>query len=170
MKKILFLTILLGLANLTFAQKFVYIGKRQKFFLSDNEQTIALDKNIVKKYSVLDPDTIHQVPLQVYIKSDDYETFIGLAIYDSPQSIYNYYLTNTDYNILQQELVQTKKLSYYKILSKFNGQYNLKFIFVTKKSYFTVVVNYLSYNREILTHFFNDEKFIFAKLKIKYKK
>ncbi len=170
MKKILFLTILLGLANLTFAQKFVYIGNKQKFFLSDKEHLIQIDEDIVRKYSILDPDTIHQVPLQVYMKSEDYETFIGLAIYDSPQTIFNYYLANADYNVLQQNFVKTKKLSYYKILSKFNGQYNLKFIFVTKKSYFTVVVNYLSYNREILTHFFNDEKFIFAKLKIKYKK
>ena len=170
MKKIVFIIFLLIITGTTYSQKFVYIGKRQKFFLSVNEQAIKLDKNIVKKYSVLDPDTIHQVPLQAFIKSDNYETFIGLAIYDSPQSIYNYYLTNSDYNILQQELVQTKKLSYYKILSKFNGQYNLKYIFVTKKSYFTVVVNYISDNREILTDFFNDEKFIFAKLKIKYKK
>ncbi len=84
---------------------------------------------------------------------------MGLALYDSPESIVNYYNVSKDYSILIIDEVKIKKVVYYKIFAKFNGGYNFKLIFRTKKSFYTAVFNFFSYDREKIEEIWNQPDF-----------
>jgi hypothetical protein len=169
MKKLFLITVLLvGLIQLN-AQKYIRFGARERYYLSPDEKQMPIDSGVLQKYDFLNPDLKHQVPLNRYIKSSEYDLFIGLAIYDSPEQILDFYRKSKDYSILNLSEVKIKKNNYYFLFAKFAGQYNLKIIFKTKKSRYTVVMNYLSSNRELLEKFYYQKDIILKKIKKKYK-
>lgn len=164
MKKISVIIFILLCSFITYSQNYVKLGWKEKYYLSKNETNIALNDSIVANYSIYDKDTVHQVPLSKYIEAKNYKLFIGWAIYDSPKSIYDYYLTNKEYSIIEKDSVFDKKFKYFKILASFNNSFILKYIFVTRKSKFTIVLTYCSDNKEILSNIYKDDNFILNKL------
>lgn len=164
MKKISIIIFIVSFSFITYSQNSVKLGWKEKYFLDNKETNLALNDSIVANYSIYDKDTIHQVPLSKYIEAENYKLFIGWAIYDSPKSIYNYYLTNKEYSIIEKDTVFEKKFKYFKILASFNNSFILKYIFVTRKSKFTIVLTYCSDNKEILSNIYKDETFILNKL------
>ncbi len=161
-----FFLIIILFSNLSlFAQKkYVYYGAKEKYYLSSDEKNMQLDDNIIEDYNPFDPDTIHQVPLQRFIKTNTYKLFIGLAMFDTPQTLVDYYMSDKNYSILIIDEVKLHKTVFFKIFAKFNGLYNYKLIFRTKKSKFTVVFNYVSNDREILEDIWNQQDFFKQKL------
>ena len=74
-----------------------------------------------------------------------------------------------NYSILQIDSVKVKKMFFYKVFAKYNGEYNYKIIFKTRKSQYTAVLNFVSDNRELLQEFYDDENFFKEKLHKKTK-
>ena len=148
-----------------YSQNKIRYGAKEKYYLSDDEKNHIIDDDVLDKYDLYNNDLEHQVPLQRFIKASNYNLYIGLAINDSPSSMMNLYKNDVNnYSILQIDSVKVKRKCFYKMYVKYNGEYNYKIIFKTQKSYYTVVLNFVSNNRELLQEFYDDTNFIKTKL------
>ena len=166
------LTLILVASIITgFSQKKVRYGAKEKYYLSDDEKQITIDDKILEEYDPYNNNLEHQLPLQRYIKAPNYKLYIGLALYDTPTSMMNLYKNDVNnYSILQIDSVKVKRKYFYKIYTKYNGEYNYKIIFKTRKSHYTTVLNFTSDNRELLQSFYDDPKFFKKKLHKRIKK
>ncbi|MBN2890762.1 MAG: hypothetical protein JXL97_02755 [Bacteroidales bacterium] len=159
--------------SIAFSQTKVRYGNREYYYLNDSEQVKPIDSLVLINYDPYNNDITHQVPLNRYIIGEDYIVYIGLAIFDTPKQMFELYINDeNNHDILQTDVLVIKKDIFYKILTKYNGEYNYKIIFKTKKSNYTVVINFVSNNRELLNDFYNNSEFFNDKFhkKIKTKK
>lgn len=169
--KYLFSVIFLTLLISGYSQEKVQIGAKEKYYLSADEKNLTIDDKILENYDPYNNNLEHQVPLQKYIKAPNYILYVGLAISNTSDETFDLYVADTlNYSILETSIVLVKKDVFYKIFCKYNGEYNYKIIFKTKKSHYTVVLNYVSNNRELLRSFYDDEDFFKKKLNKKVKK
>ncbi len=168
-KNIFFVVFLLLSVNL-FAQKTVIFGAREKYYMAENEANIVIDSNILKKYDPYNNNLNHQVPLQRYINSPDYDLFIGLAVSDSPDSLLQFYMSDTNYNVLSVDTVVIRRKNYYKIFSEYNNMFNFKLIYKTRKTHYTAVLNFVSVSKNIIAQLFKNDEFFYQKFRKKVKR
>ena len=167
---LLFLIIFLFIFS-GFSQNKVRYGKKEYYYLSGTEHLQGVDSLVLLKYEPYNSDINHQIPLNRYIVAKDYVLYIGLAVYNSPEEIYYLYMNDVNnYDVLKNDDFVLKNDFYYRILTKYNGDYNYKIIFKTKKSAYTVVLNFVSSNRELLTEFYDNEDFFKNKFHKKIKR
>lgn len=147
------------------AQDYIIFGAKAKYFLSQDEQITKIDSNVLAEYTPLNPDLVHQVPLNKFVIAKEYKLFIGLAIFDLPTSIVDFYKNNSDFEILKFETQINKRITYYKMLTSYDGFFDYKIIFLSKKTKYTAVFNFISSNYKILETYYNDPNFIIKKIK-----
>jgi len=152
------------------AQDYFQFAAREKYYFSDNEKNLSIDTNVLRIYDLLNTDLVHQVPLNRYVEANKYNLYIGLAVFDLPESIIDYYKNNPEYEILLSDKQKIKKDTYYKLLCKLDNKYIYKVIFLTRKSKYTVVLNYVCDNYGFLKSLYFDKNFINSKLKRTRKK
>lgn len=161
MKKLfIILSIFILFSKTIFAQTHVQYGAKEKYILSNNEKKQPIDSTILLKYEPYNQDIEKQVPLQRYINAPEYDLFIGLAIFNTPEQMVDFYKNNKSYNIQIIDTIKIKKTYFYKIFSKYNDSYNLKIIFKSKKSYHTAILNFVSKDKKNLEKL-NDNKYLF---------
>lgn len=163
--KILVLFFLI-IASSSIAQNYLIFGAKAKYFLTQDEQISKIDSNVLAQYTPLNPDLVHQVPLNKFVIAKEYKLFIGLAVFDLPSSIVDFYKNNSDFEILKIESQIIKRKTYYKILAGYEGFFDYKIIFISRKTKYTVVFNFISPNYKILESYFNDPNFIIQKIKL----
>jgi len=170
MKKYLFLAVIIFLLPaVSLAQSYILYGAKEKYFNDSSEVSLSRDSIVLDKYSPYNNDLYHQVPLQKYIKSSNYDLFIGLALSDSPESILKTYTADTNYIILNVDTVKIKKVYFYRLFALYNGEFNYKIIFKSKKSYYTAVLNFVSKQKSVIESLYNDPLFFEKKLGRKIK-
>ncbi len=170
-KYLLFFLAVLLLTFSTSAQNKVRYGKKEYYYLSGTEHQQGIDSLVLLKYNPYNLDINHQVPLNRYVVAKDYVLYVGLAVYNTPEEMNFLYMNDVNnYDVLKNDNFVFKNNFYYRILTKYNGEYNYKIIFKTKKSGYTVVLNYVSSNRELLTEFYDNEEFFKNKFHKKIKR
>ncbi len=152
------------------SQQYILFGAKEKYYLSKAEKSSPIDSTIISDYAPLNPDLVHQVPLNKYIESNKYQLFIGLAVFDSPKKIINFYKNNSNLKILKSGQQKIKKVYFYKLLCKLNEAYIYKIIFITRKSKYTAVLNYVSKDYNTLKSLYDNANFINEKLKKRRRK
>lgn len=170
MKKILSVFIIIAFLSINlFSQDFILYGAKERYYLNNVEVALPVDTAIVAKYDKYNFSLQHQVPIQRYISSPSYNLFIGLALNDTPSSIYEFYLNYNQYQILYSDTVFFKHKPVYKVFIKNKNEYLYKVIFKSRKSYYTAVLTFVGTERAIVENLYLDENFFLDKFRKKIK-
>jgi len=169
MKRIFLLSFLFFSVSTLSAQSYILFGAKEKYFLSKLEANLALDSIVVNNYDKYNFSLQHQVPLQKYVNSPDYNLYIGLALDDSPSDMMSFYLNYAQYEILLADTLKIKRKTIYKIFIKDKDKYLYKVIFKTKKTVYSAVLTYTSFDKNIIQNLYSDELFFENKFGKKYK-
>lgn len=169
MRKILLLFAFTACISNLFSQEKIRYGAKEFYYLEINERHAKIDDEVLGNYDIFNDNDEHQVPLNRYVIGENYVLYIGLAISDFPEEINELYC-NSDLKILRKEEVLVKRKIYYKLLLEIDELYCYRIIFKTRKSYHTVVLNFVSQDNEIVEQMFTDETFFKRKLNKKEKK
>ncbi len=168
MKKITFFLFLTPLLIWGCSTNNVRFGRNAKYKLAPKEKEITPDYLTIKYYqSVFDRDTIHQIPINRVISGQNYVIYIGLAVFDTPQSIFEYLKNDTLLKPLKIDSLEIGKQKFYKLLQKKDSLEAYRLIFLNERTGATAVFT-ITGNKYLVENFYRDNTWIKDKIKLKY--
>ena len=159
------LLILLSISVLLFScnsASYVRFSLKEKYYLSENERELTRDTMLLNSYDKFNNDLENQVPLEKIIAGKNYLVYLGTAINNQPETMYEVYKKDTSHTIFDNRTTIYKNFTTYEFFTKKTGDYNYKIIFKNKSPY-TSVINIVSTDSIIIKNFYNN-KYIAKKL------
>ena len=137
---------------------------KECYRLEKTEKMLAIDSIISEEYAPIYSVGKHEIPLNRVFENKDYKTFVGLALSSKAENLYQDHLKSAEINVLDKSVEKEK----YHLLLENNGNYVYRYIYTESAQKITVVLNFVSIKKELITSLFNNHNsFIDEKINCK---
>lgn len=157
----LFALVLLNSCGAKYAEGVERYAYKECYKLDSQEKMVGIDSIVSEKYASIFELGKHQMPLNRAFKSNNYETYIGLALSSNSSNLYEDHLKANEITLLKNSKEDKK----YHLLFKKDDVFVYRLIYNEPVKEITVVINFVSDDEKVITDMYSEsEKFLTKKL------
>ncbi len=138
---------------------FIYFGKNQKYVLANNEIVADISQVVLDDYATIILGQ-ENIPLNKYILSKSYRTFIGVSFNDAPQTL------KERFNSPELDSHEVnEQADYISMKSQIGNNHIFRYLYFSEKDQLTYLVNVCSKDADFIKQLYTDSLFVNNRIK-----